>query len=231
MPDLWKSSSTSSFQESSVFKSNTKRLDIEDVTQYDALLETQKRQSLERERSRNLGKSPSFIDSSAINQKKIESLVNELQMGERGMQNIGEEYLLPSSQIENGSSHILNVVDSKIRRVQTYDNHQYTSHPFVTSHSADSYDPAISLSRSNKGSPNSRYLSPSSRPTSPTQEAIQNSRQPGFSFTAGNGCYDATVDNGFKVFLRDQLSDGTYTIRPVRFSKIVQTSQKSSFKL
>lgn len=141
-------------------------------------------------------------------------------MGERGMQSLEEDYLVSSTQLGEGSSRVLNAVDPNFRHPHgsgvanqlPHQQHQRLSR------SADSYDPDISPARYSRGSPKSRGFSPDSRPISPSQEAVLHSKQRGFSFSGGGGSNsgrESPTNNGFKVFTREQLPDGSFTVRPI----------------
>lgn len=220
MPDLWKSTSSSALQESSVFRSRTKRLEEDPELSEPPMSRQSMRKSLERERGRNLGRNPFALQEQSFSSAPTTSHGSKdgLQMGELGMQSLEEDYLVSSTQLGEGSSRVFNAVDPNFRHptggsgvANQMPHHQHQR----LGRSADSYDPDISPARHSRGSPKSRGFSPDPRPVSPTQEAVLHSKQRGFSFTGGGSGRESPTNNGFKVFTREQLPDGSYTVRPI----------------
>jgi hypothetical protein len=201
MPDLW--NSTTLQHESSVFRSTTNRLGYEKEQSQNF------RESLERNRAHSLGRMASAPDSPHQERPHTTS-VDELQMGERGMQSIEDAYFFASSQLGDGTSHVFNEVDPHIRRVPINQESQYLQR--LLPRSADD-------SKRRDPSPISSNIfnreHSSSRPVSPSQEIIAHSRQRGFTFTVGGESHDNLNGEGFKVYIREQLPDGQYTIRQV----------------
>lgn len=207
MPDLWKSSSSTSLHESSVFKSRTKRLDYEDPMPPE---EVKFRRSLERDRGRNLGRSVSpSEDANLRNNSNFQS--DGLHLGESGMQNVDEDYLVSSSQLEGGTSHVFNTIDPNIRNVSRELGTRYET-SLMGSRGVESPSHRV-LRGSTSPTSRSRAHSPG-RPISPTQDIIAHSRQKGFAFGGAELSYNNTNDDSYKVFVREQ-SEGEYTIRPV----------------
>lgn len=220
MPDLWKSTSSSALQESSVFRSRTKRLEEDPELSEPPMSRQSVRKSLERERGRNLGRNPYALQEQSFSSAPTTSHGSKdgLQLGERGMQSLEEDYLVSSTQLGEGSSRVFNAVDPNFRHPNMgsgvanqlpHPQHQRLAR------SADSYEPDLSPSPHSRGSPKSRGFSPDTRPMSPTQETVLHSKQRGFSFTGGSSGRESPTNNGFKVFTREQLPDGSYTVRPI----------------
>lgn len=148
------------------------------------------------------------------------------EIGERGMHsslasfqslgNAGSPFIV----LETAPSQdpIIGVTDERIRP-RSSSSRPVSPSVNHTNTIADSAERSRSPSLERRShSPNTRPHSTSSllRPRSRSPETYLHSHQPGFTFTTKPPPQDVIDRSGFKVFMREQLSDGSFTIRAVR---------------